>query len=244
MLPLIRAAEAELIPKIIHYCWLGQTPQSELNKMCIASWQRVMPAYRLKLWDETNVPLDNKYARAAYAAGAWSRLSNHVRFHALYTEGGIYLDTDVEVRKDFAPLLRHKCFLGFQQVEEQEDWVNSAVSGAQPGHPFIKRCSELTQSLFAATGVFPRSPQVVTRLLKEQGLREYKLQEIDDVTVYPAEYFYPYPWFGSFSPDCITAHTHCIHYWEGSWRKPEQPAKLSPRRVVKRLLRALRPSVE
>jgi mannosyltransferase OCH1-like enzyme len=232
-----------LIPKIIHCCWLGQTPQSNLNKRCIDSWKRLLPDYELKLWDETNVPLDNDYARAAYAAGAWSRLSNHVRFHALYTEGGIYLDTDVEVRKDFAPLLHHKCFLGFQQVEERVDWVNSAVSGAQPGHPFIKRCAELTQSLFAATGVFPRSPQVVTRLLKERGLRQYKLQELEDVTVYPAEYFYPYPWFGSFSPDCITENTYCIHYWEGSWLKQEHGGRLSPRRVVKRLLRALRPQV-
>ena len=224
-----------MIPKIIHYCWLGQRPQSELNKKCIASWQKVMPDYQLKLWSETNVPLDNAYARAAYAAGSWSRLSNHVRYHALYAEGGIYLDTDVEVLKDFAPLLHHQCFLGF----EQADWVNTAVMGAQPGHPFMKSCSQLTQSMFAATGVFPRSPQVVTKLLKDRGLREHELQELEDVTVYPTEYFYPYPWFGSFSPDCITDNTYCVHYWEGSWLKQEQTGRLSPRRVAKRLLRAL-----
>lgn len=194
-----------------------------------------MPDYQLKLWNETNVPLDNAYARAAYAAGSWSRLSNHVRYHALYAEGGIYLDTDVEVLKDFAPLLHHKCFLGF----EQADWVNTAVMGARPGHPFMKSCSQLTQSMFAATGVFPRSPQVVTKLLKDRGLREHELQELEDVTVYPTEYFYPYPWFGSFSPDCITDNTYCVHYWEGSWLKQEQAGRLSPRRVAKRLLRAL-----
>ena len=204
----------------------------------------MLPDYRLKLWDETNLPLDNAYARAAYAAGAWSRLSNHVRLHALYTEGGIYLDTDVEVCKDFAPLLHHQCFLGFQQAEEQVDWVNSAVLGARAGHPFLKLCAELMHSMFAATRVFPRSPQVFTRVLKERGLSEHKLQELGDVTVYPAEYFYPYPYFGSFSPDCVTAQTYCIHYWEGTWRKQEQSTRLSPRRVVERVLRAWRPQVK
>ncbi|HEV7859918.1 MAG TPA: glycosyltransferase [Pyrinomonadaceae bacterium] len=227
-----------MIPQKIHYCWFGQHPQSDLNKRCLDSWHRVLPDYQIKLWDETNVPLDTAYARAAYAAGAWSRLSNHVRLHALYNEGGIYLDTDVEVRKDFVPLLQHECFVGFQQAEEQVDWVNSAVLGAQPGHPFLARCARLTQDLFASNGEFPRSPLVVTRVLKEMGLRDYKLQEIKGVTIYPVEYFYPYPWFGNFSPDCIKENTYCIHYWEGSWRKPEQRRILSPRRIMKRMLRA------
>jgi mannosyltransferase OCH1-like enzyme len=233
-----------MIPKKIHYCWFGKTPMSDLNKRCIGSWHNVLPDYQIKLWDETNVPLDNAYARAAHAAGAWSKLSNHVRLYALYQEGGIYLDTDVEVRKNFAPLLQHKCFVGFQQAEEQVDWVNSAVLGAAPGHPFLHRCGQLTQALFAATGEFPRSPLVVTRLLKEMGLREYKLQEINDVTVYPVEYFYPYPWFGSFSPDCIKENTYCVHYWEGSWRTQEQHKILFPRRLMKRLKRALMPLVK
>jgi mannosyltransferase OCH1-like enzyme len=228
-----------MIPKKIHYCWLGNNPMSDLNKRCLDSWQRVMPEYRIKRWDETNIPLDNPYSRAAYAEGAWSRLSNHVRMRALYTEGGIYLDTDVEVLKNFAPLLHHQCFAGFQQAEEDVDWVNSAVLGAQPGHTFLMRCVELTGKLFAETGEFPRSPQIVTRILKEMGLREYKLQEIEDVTVYPVEYFYPYPWFGKFSPDCVKENTYCIHYWEGSWRKQEQHKILSPRRIMKRMRRAL-----
>jgi len=228
-----------MIPQKIHYCWFGPNPQNDLNKRCLDSWHRVLPDYEIKLWDETNVPLDNAYARAAYAVGAWSRLSNHVRFHALYSEGGIYLDTDVEVRKDFGPLLQNECFVGFQQAEEQADWINSAVLGAQPGHPFLAQCDGLTQSLFASTGKFPRSPSVVTRLLKEMGLRDYKLQEVKGVTIYPVEYFYPYPWFGNFSPDCIKENTYCVHYWEGSWRKQEEHQSLSPRRIMKRVLRAL-----
>lgn len=228
-----------MIPKKIHYCWFGSAPMSELNERCLESWRRVMPDYQIKRWDESNTPLDSPYARAAYKKGAWSRLSNLVRMRVLYAEGGIYLDTDAEALRDFGPLLGDRCFLGFQQAEEEADWANGAVWGAEAGHPFLMRCLELTEELFAETGRFPRSPQVLTRVLKESGLREYKQQEIAGVTLYPAEYFYPYPWFGEFSPDCVRENTYCIHYWEGSWLKQERDRILSPRRIIKRCARTL-----
>lgn len=214
---------------------------SELNKRCVDSWHSVMPDYQIKEWNETNSPLDNQYTQAAYAKGLWSRLSNHVRLHALYTEGGIYLDTDVEVLKSFTPLLKHKCFVGFQQEEERVDWVNSAVLGAQAGHQFLRECMELTRKLFAETGEFYRSPTVVTMILKATGLREYGLQEIGAVTAYPAEYFYPYPWFSKFPADCITENTYCIHYWENTWQHQEYPKVLSFRRITDRMMRTLLP---
>lgn len=228
-----------MIPKTIHYCWFGKAPKSDLNKRCIDSWRRVMPDYQIKEWNETNSPLENAYCQRAYAKESWSRLSNHVRLHALFTEGGIYLDTDVEVIKSFDPLLHHQCFLGFQVREEQIDWVNTAVLGAQPGHLFLERGMELIQELFAETGEFHRSPKVTTAILREMGLRQYGLQEIKEVTVYPAEYFYPYPWTSKFSPDCIKENTYCIHHWEGSWVKNTDYKVLAPLRTMKRKMRTL-----
>ena len=225
-----------MIPKRIHYCWFGQNTRSALNERCVESWRKILPDYQIKEWNETNSPLDNTYCRAAHARGLWSKLSNYVRLHALYTEGGIYLDTDVEAIKSFTPLLHHKCFLGFQQQEEQGDWVNSAITGAQSGHSLLRRCMELTVETFTEEGEFSRSPAIMTRALREVGLREYGLQEIKDVAVYPAEYFYPYPWFGKFSPDCIKEETYCIHHWEASWVKKRSGVLALPR-LMKKLAR-------
>jgi mannosyltransferase OCH1-like enzyme len=232
-----------MIPKKIHYCWFGMGAKSELNNKCLESWHKLLPDFQIKEWNETNSPFDNAYCRAASTQESWAKLSNHVRLHALYTEGGIYLDTDVEVLKNFAPLLRHKCFLGFQQKEEQVDWVNNAVVGAEPGHQFLKRCMEVTEQLHRETGELYRSPTVVTRVLKEMGLREYGLQEIKEVTIYPVDYFYPYPWFSRFSSDCITENTYCIHYWEWSWKKKHGKA-LALSRVMKRMMRPFISKIE
>jgi hypothetical protein len=228
-----------MIPPKIHYCWFGKKRLSDLNRRCIGSWRRAMPGYQIKEWNESNSPLDSAYARAAYDKGLWSKLSNLVRLHALYTEGGIYFDTDVEVIKSFAPFLRHKSFVGFQQEEEQLDWANNAILGAEPENDFVGRCMEMTLELFAATGEFYRSPTVTTMVLNEMGLREHGLQELGGVTIYPAEYFYPFPWFGQFSPDCITEHTHCIHHWEGTWCRPEPHGARLPLVAMKRLARTL-----
>ena len=51
--------------------------------------------------------------------------------------------------------------------------------------------------------------------------REVDIKEIGAVTAYPAEYFYPYPWFGRYSPECVREEAYCIHHWEGTWNKSE-----------------------
>jgi hypothetical protein len=94
----------------------------------------------------------------------------------------------------------------------------------------------LTEELFAATGEFYRSPTVVTRVLKNRGLKEYGLQELHDVTLYPAEYFYLFPWFGKFSPECVRDNTYCIHHWEGSWRNKRYEKMPVPLVKIKRIL--------
>ena len=46
--------------KIIHYCWFGPKPLPKLAKKCIASWEKYIPDYEIKLWLEKNVDLSGK----------------------------------------------------------------------------------------------------------------------------------------------------------------------------------------
>lgn len=240
-LPSGGSGDADMIPRKIHYCWFGEAPRSDLNRRCIESWHRVMPDYQIKEWNETNSPLDGPYARAAYDKKLWSKVSNLVRLQALYAEGGIYFDTDVEAIKDFSPLLHDECFVGFQQEEETVDWVNNAVLGARPGHPFLKRCAGLTEKVFEEKGEYLRSPTVMTTVLKEMGLREYGMQEAEGVRVYPIEYFYPYPWFGEFEQGCIKENTYCVHHWEGTWLRKERTRVRRALRIMRRVVRTIIP---
>src|SRR5262245_5546466 len=74
-----------MIPKTIHYCWLGGGVKSDLIKRCMETWLEVMPDYEFREWNESNTPLDSGFARKALARQAWGFLSDYVRAHALYT---------------------------------------------------------------------------------------------------------------------------------------------------------------
>lgn len=44
-----------MIPKIIHYTWLGGNPLPELAEICIASWKKYMPDWEYMRWDEDSL---------------------------------------------------------------------------------------------------------------------------------------------------------------------------------------------
>lgn len=104
-----------MIPKIIHYCWFGRGEMPQLAKECIASWHKYMPDWEYKLWNEDNFDVNcTAYSREAYEAKKYAFVSVYVRLWVLCNEGGLYLDTDVEVFKPFDDLLCHRTFAGFE----------------------------------------------------------------------------------------------------------------------------------
>ena len=104
-----------MIPKIIHYCWFGRGEMPELAQKCIASWHQYMPDWEYKLWNEDNFDVKcTPYTYEAYSVGKYAFVSDYVRLWALEREGGIYLDTDVEVFKPLDDLLDYHAFVGFE----------------------------------------------------------------------------------------------------------------------------------
>lgn len=78
-----------MIPKIIHYCWFGsaQIPKQALK--CIESWEKYLPDYHLKLWNEKNFDLTlNDYVSEAYLAKKYAFVTDYVRLFVLNNEGG------------------------------------------------------------------------------------------------------------------------------------------------------------
>ena len=114
-----------MIPKVIHYCWFGGKPLPELARRCLASWQKFLPDYTIKQWNEQNYDVTQvPFVKDAYEAGNYSYVSDYVRFDVLYREGGIYFDTDVEV---VAPI---------DDIMARGPWVGKEQDGGD-GEPLI-----------------------------------------------------------------------------------------------------------
>ena len=118
------------IPKKIHYCWFGGNPLPKETVEYIKSWKKYCPDYEIIEWNESNFDINrNLYIKQAYEAKKYAFVSDYVRVFALYKYGGIYLDTDVEVFKDFNDLLDNESFWGF----EQENYIATSTIGAKKG---------------------------------------------------------------------------------------------------------------
>lgn len=100
-----------MIPKKIHYCWLSDEPLPQDVKTYIDGWRKIMPDYEIKKWDRKAINLDeHPFAKEAFEHKKYAFAADYIRVYALYTEGGIYLDSDVKVLKRFDDFLKYDYF--------------------------------------------------------------------------------------------------------------------------------------
>ncbi len=124
-----------MIPKKIHYVWVGGKEKPKDIKRCIDTWKGHLSDYEIIEWNETNFDINaHPFVRAAYDAKKWAFVSDYIRASVIYEHGGIYLDTDVLILDNFDDFLNNKAFVGF----ENPDHPFTAVFGAEAGHPLVK----------------------------------------------------------------------------------------------------------
>ena len=124
-----------MIPKIIHYVWVGGNPKPKNIQHCMKTWTKHLQDYQIIEWNEDNFNIhENKYVEQAYKAKKWAFVSDYIRAKAVYEMGGIYMDTDVLVLDNLHDLLGNRAFVGFENKENPF----TAVFGAEKGHPLIK----------------------------------------------------------------------------------------------------------
>lgn len=207
-----------MIPKKIHYCWFGRGQMPELAIKCIESWKKLLPEYEIKEWNEDNFNLDlYPYTREAYDNRKYAFVTDVVRLYALYYEGGIYMDTDVEVIKPLDKFLHHTAFSGFEDEhniptgimasEKNGSWAKENLDYYNNKH-FIKTDGTIDMT----TNV-----QIITNIMKPYGLKQDNTyQDFPNfITFYPKDYFCPKK-PGSLELE-MTNNTHTIHHFNGSW---------------------------
>ena len=115
-----------LIPKKIHYFWFGHGEKNDLIRQCMATWKKYMPDWEIIEWNESNCDINAcAYTREAYRQKKWAFVADYFRFKVLYEEGGVYFDTDCEVKQPLDPLRVHSMFFGF----EMKNFINAAAFG-------------------------------------------------------------------------------------------------------------------
>lgn len=193
-----------MIPKLIHYCWFGRGGFNDTVIKCIRSWEKKLPDYSIKLWDEGNSPLNHPYANKMFRQKKWAFVSDYVRLYALYNDGGVYLDTDMQVLKNLDCFLNNKCFLGY----EDDVNINGGIIGSVKKHLYIKECLKIYDTIDMPVNI----PNILTEVMSNKGFNS------EDVKVYTKEVFYPLPWKSVFNNSMIKETSYTIHHWQHSWK--------------------------
>lgn len=219
-----------MIPKIIHYCWFGDKPMPELAIKCIESWKKYLPDYELRLWNEDTFDVNSvPYVKEAYEARKFAFVTDYVRLWALEKEGGVYMDTDVEILRPLGELMNLPAFTGYEA-----SMANAPVTGlmASAAHGVWVREQlayyDNDRHFRMDDGTLDMTPNTITiaRIMQEGGFvidGNYGVYK-DDLHVFPVDYFCP---LTSTRVLKITKNTYCIHHFAGSWveRTPWQKVK-------------------
>ena len=175
-----------MIPKKIHYVWVGGNEKNNTIKQCMKTWGKHLEGYEVIEWNENNFDIDSHpFVKAAYKAKKWAYGSDYIRAYVIYKYGGIYLDTDILVLDNFDRFLNNRAFVGF----ENPQYPFTAVFGAEPGHPLVKDMIEYYDRLDEYKFDFEKNNTIsVSDLL----IKKYhckvgnKFQILDeDIAVYP-----------------------------------------------------------
>ncbi len=233
-----------MIPKIIHYVWVGPRPFPADAQLRVDQWRSRLPDYELRLWNEHNIDFTPLFVCQAYGVGAYNRVANYARMAALERFGGIYLDHDIEVLQSFDPLLGDGFFAGFQTKDPTaKDIVNNAVIGAEPGHPITRSVLAALDAMSGAAEVGSGTgPGMLSKVLRARGDPTPQAEPTicGGAKLYPPRYFYPYEWTEEFDPSCVTPDTVAIHYWAATWK--QRPSRLEAlRKKLQRALTAVNP---
>lgn len=216
-----------MIPKTIHYIWLGGGTFDEKISHCIHSWDKLKKAgFSIKRWDESNLDLENlpPAIRKAFDDKKYAFVSDYVRLKVLYDNGGIYFDTDVEVVQNFDQILEQPdCMMLLGYIFDAS--IGTAVIGSEAHNKILR---DMISDYESATVEFPSGNfrlnfpsfselEIVNNndfftawfLKYVPSFRlNGKFQIVDGIYIYPKEVFEGYALFG----ENFTIH-HCFGSW-------------------------------
>lgn len=214
----IKNFSQQVIPKKIHYMWLGRNKMPYFLEQCIDSWRKYCPDYEIIRWDESNYDVHkNNFVSQAYDNQRYGFVPDYARIELLYEYGGIYLDTDVELQRNIDELLYQEAFCS---VEKWQVMNFGGCSGAIKGHkslePFLESWEK--RELVRRDGTIDSisSGLIDTTIALRQGyVISGENQTINGMNIYTYDYFHPYDYMSGKLE--MTEDTYSIHHFHGGW---------------------------
>ena len=229
-----------MIPKVIHYIWLGGKPKDKLTEICLLTFKDKMPDYKFIEWNETNLDLDkiskeNEYFAECRKRNLYAFMADYLRIKILYEYGGIYIDTDVQAIRPLDSLLSKNLLLGYEEctIDIVNKQIGTGFIACEKGNWFIGKIYDYYNNEIMNTSDFV-IPVIMTKIYNN-----LPKDQQDTIEILPKDYFSPYDSGGGkrFSEELITSNTFLIHWFSYSWGNFKNREWVSVKHIKNPILR-------
>ena len=205
-----------MVPKVIHCFWAGGG-KTRLARRCLASWRRFAPGWEVHEWtlDElrgaASAPgIGRSFFEAAAAAKKWAMVSDWARMLALWLEGGVYFDLDVELVAPVDRLPSGEWVAG--------EWTAGGGSWMNPGGGIaLEKGSAVARHMLEAYERFAFDPERKMMPWINERLAEAGVGADAGVAVLAPEVLSPMRIDGTLG---MTERTVGIHRYAMGWASP------------------------
>lgn len=229
-----------IIPKTINYCWFGNNEKPLIVKKCIESWKKYCPDYKIIEWNEKNFDINiNNYVKEAYRQKKYAFVSDFARLWIIYENGGIYLDTDVELIRNIDDILENKTFF----ATEDNIYVNTGLGfGSQKNSEILKKLIDDYSDInfigengkMDKTTCPVRNTKVIEKYINTKVDFDKKTV-INDICFYSKEFFCPLDYETKKME--ITNNTFAIHWFSGTWMNKKEKMLKQIKLILKNIIK-------
>lgn len=202
------------IPKIVHFLWMSET-KDERTKRCLENWKKILVGYEIKEWDSHSFPYrDFLWTKTAAEKKKWAIVTDFFRLWVLEKYGGIYLDTDIILHKNFDEFLNEKLFIATEFTQQ----LGPHCIGSEAHHPFLRKCLEFYSNRKYEENILV--PYIMTSMLVKlynfkgslANFRDEPIRLGNEISIYPDNIF---------TVDISDNKNVAVHLGFGSWRNPD-----------------------
>ena len=215
-----REIQENRIPKIVHQIWLGGNMPDSERKMVKQVKENLGKDWEYILWTEENISnLKNfKNIEMFNQTPNFGQKSDILRYNILSEIGGVYLDTDFIILKQFDELLDLDFFCGVS-YDDNPTLCNGLI-GCSPNNNLINSLLEFDKPLVhndIMKIIDSTGPYFVTRKVFKH------ITEDKNICILPTSFFYPLPNFdiskskGTDYRNYLEKESICCHMWSSSW---------------------------
>ncbi|MFT7036965.1 MAG: mannosyltransferase OCH1-like enzyme [Cyclobacteriaceae bacterium] len=213
------------------------------------SWKELMPEYELVLWDTKRFDVTtNQFVAEACRVKKWAFAADYIRLYALYTEGGIYLDVDVIVKKSFDEFLQVAFFSSIEYYNHTVKKNNShnllnengsvkkpfskipgigiqaAVMGSTKGHPFLKDCMEHYENKRFVLDNGELNKRILAPVIYSMAAEKFGFRYVNERQILKnGMLMLPSVTFAA-NTNQARDESYAIHLCNGSWRIKNKPS--------------------